>query len=190
MNNSSYSGAAAGSVGSETPCKDYLNVSDEERSQVTWQIIPSLGVLSHTGKSHPQVTHGVGMKLIICFQKRMALLSSSSQYVSRHNAKCSPCLWSHKWLVLCQPQERLTALSNNTCQSASIAERLMALQFSVWASVCRLLFLWFCTCSVNVSAHGCCWGIVVILRSSVQHFCFMKGKLTSRKAKEFRCPKF
>lgn len=47
--------------------------------------------LSHTGTSLTQVTHGPGMKLITCFQKGAALVSSSFQYVSEHDAKCS--LW-------------------------------------------------------------------------------------------------
>lgn len=50
--------------------------------------------LSHTGKSHPQVTPGAGKKLITCFKMEHPCFSSRSQYVSKHNAKCLP--WSRK----------------------------------------------------------------------------------------------
>lgn len=69
------------------------------KSQGTWQILPSLGVpVTHWQEPHTQVIHGAGMKLITCFQKGAALVSSSFQYVSQHNAKCSH--WSTKLEVV------------------------------------------------------------------------------------------
>lgn len=71
-----------------------LRRQKKELSQETWQVILLWVCLSHTGKSHPQVTHGAGKKLITCFETEHPCFSSSSQYVSKHNAKCLP--WSRK----------------------------------------------------------------------------------------------
>lgn len=76
-----------------TPCKDDLNMSDEEKKPRDLANHSFLVYLSHYWQES-YTGHSWGwMKLINCFQEGAALVSSF-QYVPEHNAKCSH--WSLK----------------------------------------------------------------------------------------------
>lgn len=92
INNSSYSGAQQVQETLNTLWRLLKHVRWGKGAKEPGRSFLLRVYLSHTGTSLTQVTHGAGTKLITCFQKEAASVSSSFQYVSEHEAKCS--LWS------------------------------------------------------------------------------------------------